>query len=46
MLSSCASSKKGAVKEQDLAGYTLKNKVEQMQQKIAHKKSETVLSIP
>lgn len=46
ILTSCASSKKEVIKESELAGYTLKNKVERMQQQIAHKKCKTVLSTP
>ena len=43
---SCASS--GAIKstEDKLAGYTLKDKKELMEQKILHKKSKTVLATP
>ncbi|UAB81628.1 hypothetical protein INR76_02380 [Marixanthomonas sp. SCSIO 43207] len=41
---SCATAT--SVKDQDIAGYTLKNKKEQMQQKILHKKNKTVIATP
>ena len=45
-LTSCTTSKSVYNTESEVAGYTLKNKKEQMQQKITHKKSKTVLTTP
>ncbi len=43
---SCTTSKSMYKSENDVAGYTLKNKTELMQQKIAKKKKKTVLATP
>ena len=45
-LTSCASPKSIQDSEEKIAGYTLKNKKEIMQQKILHKKSRTVIVAP
>lgn len=44
--SSCGSVSSASQYENDLAGYTLKNKKELMQQKILSKKPKTVIATP
>ena len=46
MLTSCSSVKTVQENSKELAGYTLKNKKEQMQQKILNKKNKTVIATP
>ncbi|NND63374.1 MAG: hypothetical protein HKN48_09290 [Flavobacteriaceae bacterium] len=43
---SCTSSKVMIQNEKEVAGYTLKNKKELMQQKISNNRSKTVLATP
>lgn len=43
---SCASVEKVQNEETEVAGYTLKNKKEQLQQKILNNKSKTIYAIP
>lgn len=45
-LTSCAAPSNVQSADKDLAGYTLKNKKEQMQQKILHKKNKTLIAKP
>lgn len=45
-LTSCSSVKTVQENSKELAGYTLKNKKEQMQQKILNKKNKTVIATP
>ena len=43
---SCGSTVSSMKQEKELAGYTLKNKKELMQQKITDKKNKTVIATP
>jgi len=45
-MTSCSSTKNLKTQESELAGYTLKNKKELMQQKIFQKKTKSVIAIP
>lgn len=45
-VSSCGSVASIQKSENDLAGYTLKNKKELMQQKVLNKKVKTVIALP
>lgn len=45
-LTSCATPSAVKSQEDEIAGYTLKNKKELMQQKILHKKNKTLLTTP
>lgn len=45
-LASCGTTVKTLQKEEKVAGYTLKNKKELMQQKILNKKKKTVIAQP
>jgi predicted amino acid-binding ACT domain protein len=43
---SCATVQTELKKENEVAGYNLKSKKEQMQQKILHKKNKTLIACP
>lgn len=43
---SCATASSAKENGNEIAGYTLKNKKELMQQKILHKKNKTVIATP
>jgi len=45
-LTSCGSVSNATNNNKEIAGYTLKNKKEQMQQKILNKKSKTAIATP
>lgn len=45
-MTSCTSTQAFSKRENQVAGYTLKNKKELMQQKIADKKGKTVVATP
>jgi len=46
LFSSCATTQKANKKETEVAGYNLKSKKEQMQNKILYSKNKTLLATP
>ncbi|TXD71769.1 hypothetical protein [Aequorivita antarctica] len=46
LFTSCATTQSANKKENEVAGYNLKSKKEQMQQKILHNKNKTLVACP